>query len=174
METNQRIRQIIKSQTAPYPPQGVLWVHELDGKEVKEVWKNGQWAPVETISLEEIWDVLNNGGGAPKPLEIIMPEEDVSGTKAEVATALGITEQDLDDILEGKVITIKLIHEEEGSPLEARIIPLTRVTIMDGNANAQYNVTSSRSVEIEKDEDEYMFSFTSEGSGGSEGGIIGG
>ena len=64
METNQRIRQIIKSQTAPYPPQGVLWVHELDGKEVKEVWKNGQWAPVETISLEEIWDVLNNGGGA--------------------------------------------------------------------------------------------------------------
>ena len=103
-----------------------------------------------------------------------MPEEDVSGTKAEVATALGITEQDLDDILEGKVITIKLIHEEEGSPLEARIIPLTRVTIMDGHANAQYNVTSSRSVEIEKDEDEYMFSFTSEGSGGSEGGIIGG
>lgn len=176
METNQRIRQIIKSQTAPYPPQGVLWVHELEGKEVKEVWKNGQWAPVETISLEEIWDVLNNGGGATEPLEIATPEEEVSGTKAEAATALGITEQDFDNILSGKVISIKTTPP--GSPSITMIVPLTGVATMDvpdvGTAViARYNLmsvsgTSNSYIRIIRQGDEYTVSFTSEG------GIIGG
>lgn len=70
METNQRIRQIIKSQTAPYPPQGVLWVHEVEGKQVKEVWKNGGWYPVETISLEEIWDLLDTISSKNEPIYV--------------------------------------------------------------------------------------------------------
>ena len=48
METQQRIRQVIKSQRPPYPPQGVLWIHEVNGEEVKEVWKNGTWTPVKS------------------------------------------------------------------------------------------------------------------------------
>lgn len=79
METNQRIRQIIKSQTAPYPPQGVLWVHEVEGKQVKEVWKNGGWYPVKTISLEEIWDLLDS---------CYYPLGDEEGALPEILTAL--------------------------------------------------------------------------------------
>ena len=52
MATNERIRQTIRSQEAPYPPQGVEWIHEVNGEEVKEVWKNGAWTPVKSGSAE--------------------------------------------------------------------------------------------------------------------------
>ena len=61
MATNERIRQTIRSQEAPYPPQGVEWIHEVNGEEIKEVWKNGAWAPVKSSG--------EGGGGA--PIEIL-------------------------------------------------------------------------------------------------------
>lgn len=57
MATNERIRQTIRSQEAPYPPQGVEWIHEVNGEEVKEVWKNGAWTPVKSSG---------GGGGEPQ------------------------------------------------------------------------------------------------------------
>lgn len=95
METNQRIRQIIKSQTAPYPPQGVLWIHELEGKEVKEVWKNGQWAPIETISLEEIWDILNNSAGDKGVKPIVITSVLSSGMTMNELAEIGLTKNEI-------------------------------------------------------------------------------
>ena len=123
--------------------------------------------------LAEILNALADsagGGGATEPLEITTPEEEVSGTKAEAATALGITEQDFDNILSGKVISIRTTPP--GSPSITMIVPLTGVATMDvpdvGTAViARYNLmsvagTSNSYIRITRQGDEYTVSLTIE------------
>lgn len=58
--------------------------------------------------LKEIVDMAGQGGGgAFVPLAITTPEEATTGTKEEVATALGITQQDIDDIFDSKIAAVK-------------------------------------------------------------------
>lgn len=123
--------------------------------------------------LAEILNALADaagGGGATEPLEITTPEEEVSGTKAEAATALGITEQDFDNILSGKVISIKTTTP--GSPSITMIVPLTGVATMDvpdvGTAViARYDLmsvagTPNSYIRITRQGDEYTVSLTVE------------
>lgn len=62
MRTNQKVRNIIRSQDSPFPEPGTLWIYKKgNNKYVLRCWENGEWHDITGCDC--------NGGGDSTPSE---------------------------------------------------------------------------------------------------------